>query len=350
MYFALGFLVAGLLFLMFLPAFWRRAMRLSMRRLQMLAPMSMEEVVAERDLLRAEFALRERRLEQEMDAVKASKAQDLGDIGRHAARIADLDGNLKNAEARVRDLEADLRDSRKTIEERTGLLSSTEMALHELTERGENWVARLRDLQSDREELGRQNEMQQTRVVAHEAMIANMHQRGADMEREIEQLQGDLAVISKEAERLSTVEADLAWTSTLLMAIQEAKRSLEEALDETRAQLKSMETRHKSEVERLENALRLARAETRDHAGRLEAARSDNAMLTGTVEALRKEHAILRQGQGARQGAAAPVAWLGEALNERDVETLRLAITQMGARMTEMAEESEKFAHSKRAL
>ncbi|MBI5012898.1 MAG: hypothetical protein HZC06_09325, partial [Methylocystis sp.] len=42
MYFALGFLVAGLFALMFLPAFWRRALRLSMRRLQMLAPMSME--------------------------------------------------------------------------------------------------------------------------------------------------------------------------------------------------------------------------------------------------------------------------------------------------------------------
>ena len=51
MYFALGFLVAGLLTLLFLPAFWRRAMRLSMRRLQMLAPMSMQEVIAERDRL-----------------------------------------------------------------------------------------------------------------------------------------------------------------------------------------------------------------------------------------------------------------------------------------------------------
>ncbi|HEY8139198.1 MAG TPA: hypothetical protein VIF61_15255, partial [Methylocystis sp.] len=74
MYFALGLLVAGLGMLMFLPAFWRRAMRLSMRRLQMLAPLSREQAIAQRDLLRAEFALRERRLEQEMDAIKASKA------------------------------------------------------------------------------------------------------------------------------------------------------------------------------------------------------------------------------------------------------------------------------------
>lgn len=89
MYFALGFLIAGLVFLMLLPAFWRRAMRLSMRRLQMLAPMSMDEVTAERDLLRAEFAAREHRMEQDMEALKLSKAQDLAAVGRHAARVAD---------------------------------------------------------------------------------------------------------------------------------------------------------------------------------------------------------------------------------------------------------------------
>src|SRR5208283_727686 len=58
MYFALGFLIAGLLMLMAMPAFWRRAMRLSMRRLQLLAPLSREDAIAERDLLRAEFAVR----------------------------------------------------------------------------------------------------------------------------------------------------------------------------------------------------------------------------------------------------------------------------------------------------
>ena len=72
MYFALGFLIAGLVFLMLLPAFWRRAMRLSMRRLQMLAPMSMDEVTAERDLLRAEFAAREYRIDRKSTRLNSS--------------------------------------------------------------------------------------------------------------------------------------------------------------------------------------------------------------------------------------------------------------------------------------
>ncbi len=48
MIFALGFLCAGLLTLLFLPAFWRRAMTLSRRQIEMQIPLSMAEVVAER--------------------------------------------------------------------------------------------------------------------------------------------------------------------------------------------------------------------------------------------------------------------------------------------------------------
>lgn len=135
MYFALGFLIAGLVFLMLLPAFWRRAMRLSMRRLQMLAPMSMDEVTAERDLLRAEFAAREHRMEQDMEALKLSKAQDLAAVGRHAARVADSERLLREAAEAYRDMQAQLSEAQKIAAERSELLNSTEMALHEMTMR-----------------------------------------------------------------------------------------------------------------------------------------------------------------------------------------------------------------------
>ena len=124
MYFALGFLIAGLVFLMLLPAFWRRAMRLSMRRLQMLAPMSMDEVTAERDLLRAEFAAREHRMEQDMEALKLSKAQDLAAVGRHAARVADSERLLREAAEAYRDMQAQLSEAQKIAAERTELLNS----------------------------------------------------------------------------------------------------------------------------------------------------------------------------------------------------------------------------------
>lgn len=82
MFFALGFLVAGLLGLMILPALWRRAVRLSTRRLEMQVPLSMEEVLADRDLLRAEFAVERRRLEMRMGEIEDARTRDRAELGR----------------------------------------------------------------------------------------------------------------------------------------------------------------------------------------------------------------------------------------------------------------------------
>ncbi|MGA8173008.1 MAG: hypothetical protein WB816_19565, partial [Methylocystis sp.] len=294
MYFALGLLVAGLFMLMFLPAFWRRAMRLSMRRLQLLAPLSREQAIAERDLLRAEFALRERRVEQEMDAIKASKAADLLEIGRHAARIADLDGRLKKSEAEARELVTQLGDTRKTLAERTELLGSTEMALHEVTEGAERTVANLRLLRSHHEELGREKEVVQTRVAAHEAKIGDLHQRNTDLERELAQLRDDHAKLKVEAERLGSVDADLTRVAAQLETTTAAKLSLEQTIEALRTRAREDAERVAGEIAHLETALRQARVEARDHADRLETARADNSMLQGAVDALRKDHARLR--------------------------------------------------------
>ena len=73
MIFALGFFVAGLLALLFLPAVQRRAARLAARRLEMQLPLSMDEIVAERDQLRAEFAVERRRIEQKLEAAAETR-------------------------------------------------------------------------------------------------------------------------------------------------------------------------------------------------------------------------------------------------------------------------------------
>ncbi|MDB5651140.1 MAG: hypothetical protein JWL62_2660, partial [Hyphomicrobiales bacterium] len=97
MIFALGVLVAGLLGLMFLPAFWRRAVRLSGRRFEMQLPLSMSEVVAERDLLRAEFAVGQRRLEQRVEQLDDARARDMSELGRKAALLATREHDLVQA-------------------------------------------------------------------------------------------------------------------------------------------------------------------------------------------------------------------------------------------------------------
>jgi len=296
MYFALGFLVAALLALLFLPAFWRRAMRLSMRRLQMLAPMSMEEVVAERDMLRAEFAVRERRLEQEMEALEAARAEDMATTGRYAAKVAEAREWLKKAETLHRDMQTRLDEALKTVAERTELLRSTEMALHEMTERAERGVARLRLLEQDKQELGRETEVVQGRVAAHEARIGAMHEENIRLEQEIGSLRDAGARNAKTVERVAALEEELArlkadndGMTRALSRMDSERQDLQQALDDARSEASVARKELEAELTRLEAAFAASRAETGETANRLEAARADVAMLTGALEAQRAE-------------------------------------------------------------
>ena len=96
MVFALGFLFSGLLTLLFLPALWRRALRLSRRRLEMQMPLSMDEIVAERDQLRAEFA----------EALQLARANDMSELGRRAASLAALEDEVANLRAQLAEAQA----------------------------------------------------------------------------------------------------------------------------------------------------------------------------------------------------------------------------------------------------
>jgi len=107
--FALGFLLCALLSLLILPAFWRRALRLSMRRLEMLTPLSMAEVMAQRDQLRAQAAVEQRRIEQRLEAMTRDRARHMSEIGRNAAVIARLEAEIKSLTAAMGEREAELR-------------------------------------------------------------------------------------------------------------------------------------------------------------------------------------------------------------------------------------------------
>jgi len=349
MFFALGFLAAGLFTLMFLPAFWRRAMRLSLRRLNMLTPLSIEKMAAERDLLRGEFAVRYRRLEQQMAAVRSSKTQDMVEIGRNAARVAQLDGELTQALARGDEFERKFNETSGFLEERTALLQSTETALHDMTDRVETLIYNLRNIEMDKEQLARLGSESRAQVETHESSIASLHVQNAELRQRLDALQGDFAAASAVAARLSAVDGVLARTTRELDAAVLEKADLKKDRDEARARLAALERSSAAEIEHLEAALRVARAEERDHADRLEAARSDNAILQGAIEALRKDHAHLRETM-AVPPAAAPVE---AAPVEREVLVLRQAIVDLGARMAEMAAatavEPGEAAQSKRA-
>jgi hypothetical protein len=149
MFFLAGLLVAGLAGLLILPAFARRALRLSAARARILAPLSMKEVVAERDLLRAEHAVEQFRLERRVAGMQEAVGRHRADLGRQAAELVALESdraksNTENASLRdalaakeqeIRGLEAEIGTGRVALNDFTAQLERASAEISQLREK-----------------------------------------------------------------------------------------------------------------------------------------------------------------------------------------------------------------------
>ena len=82
MYFGIGFLVAAIVALAIIPLVHSRAVRLTVRRLEDSIPHSVAEIQADKDALRAEFAMSTRRLEITIDELKTKYANQRAELGK----------------------------------------------------------------------------------------------------------------------------------------------------------------------------------------------------------------------------------------------------------------------------
>src|SRR3974390_2503899 len=109
MLFGIGFLVASVIGLGIIPLVHNRAVRLTMRRLEAATPLSMAELQADQDQLRAEFAMSTRRLEMSVEQLKAKSTSQLAELGKKSDAINRLKLELGEKTAAIFALEA--RDS-----------------------------------------------------------------------------------------------------------------------------------------------------------------------------------------------------------------------------------------------
>ncbi len=121
MIFALGTLVAALMAIAFLPALWRRAVRLTRRELEATLPLTPGEMAAEKDQLRAAHAVDIRRIETRLEASEASVQHARAEIGDKTSLIQRHDATIATNLAMIAHLEATLteRDTRIASHEET---------------------------------------------------------------------------------------------------------------------------------------------------------------------------------------------------------------------------------------
>ncbi|PPQ41664.1 hypothetical protein [Rhodopseudomonas palustris] len=184
MYLAIGFLVAMLLALMLAPLVHNRAVRLTTKRLEAATPLSMAEIQADKDQLRAEFAMSARRLEMSVDQLKNKTTSQFAEIGKKTDAINRLKLELtekiaaiETLEAREKALQEQLQTTEQNFAAKTEELRSAEAALAEK----QTELARINAELNDRSTLA---DTRQVELVALHARIEELQARVGEAEKE----------------------------------------------------------------------------------------------------------------------------------------------------------------------
>lgn len=203
MYLAIGFLLSMLCGLAIVPLVHNRAVRLTTRRLEAATPLSMAEIQADKDQLRAEFAMSARRLEMSVDQLKSKTTSQLAELGKKSDAINRMKIELgeKNAtifalEAREKAIKEQLRATEEEFNAKTEALHAAEMALTDKQ-------AELAKINSELSDRSMMAESRQIELVAVRAQIEELKNRVGDAEKEFTATQARLAQERVESETAS---------------------------------------------------------------------------------------------------------------------------------------------------
>ena len=202
MFFGIGFLFAALIGLIIIPFVQARAVRLTMRRLEAATPLSMAEIQADKDQLRAEFAMSTRRLEMSVEQMKAKTTSQLAELGKKSDAINRLKMELGEKTATIFALEARdraMKDQlRATEEELSYKLNTMREAERALAEKQED-LARLTGRLDQQSVV---NDSQRVELVALRTQVDALKDRVSDTEREFKTTEDRL-----DRERFDAAEA-----------------------------------------------------------------------------------------------------------------------------------------------
>jgi hypothetical protein len=124
MFGALGFLLGCLLALMLAPPLWNRAVKLTTRKLEATMPMSLNDIQADKDQLRAEFAIELRKVEVALDRAKEKATRELIEANKSRVELAVLNTDLAAAKSQLQENENANRVLQQTIKRRLPDLDS----------------------------------------------------------------------------------------------------------------------------------------------------------------------------------------------------------------------------------
>jgi uncharacterized coiled-coil protein SlyX len=108
----LGFSIAGLIACVLAPAYRRRAARLATAELKRAMPLTAAEIAADKDRIRADYAIRIHKLESNLEELSLETARQLIEINRRDASISALESDV----ARLATINEEHENARRVLE------------------------------------------------------------------------------------------------------------------------------------------------------------------------------------------------------------------------------------------
>src|ERR1700731_327779 len=208
MYLAIGFLVAMLLGLTIVPLVHNGAVRLTTRRMEAATPLSMAEIQADKDQLRAEFAMSARRLEMNVDQLKNKTTSQLAELGKKSdainrmkLKLGEKNATIFSLEAREKAVKEQLRATEEEFTAKTESLREAERALKDK----QSELAKINSELSDRSMMA---QSRQVELVAVRAQIDELKSRVSDAEKEFAATQARLAQERGDSEKATSELAE----------------------------------------------------------------------------------------------------------------------------------------------
>jgi chromosome segregation ATPase len=174
MFFGIGFLVAALIGLVVIPLVHGRAVRLTMRRLEAATPLSMAEIQADKDQLRAEFAMSTRRLDMSVETLRGKTTSQLAELGKKGDAINRLKMELSEKTATIFTLEARdraLRDQLRVTEDEVAAKTSI---MHDAERTLSGKEAELAKLVGDLDERSTLADSQKIELIAIKSQVETL--------------------------------------------------------------------------------------------------------------------------------------------------------------------------------
>lgn len=262
LFFGLGFLTATFIGLLFAPAFRRRTERLTTRRIEARLPLTRDEIQADKDRIRAESALKQRKVEIELKSARERVAEQTVELDRKRQALDAHGEELAARDTRIAELEAETAGVRSTLVETEDKLTHLEDRL--VSEHAGSF--------SRKSEIDRLNSLYEDASLTATSRQIEVAQREMDIDR----LSTDLASLRNQRNetdrKLRDVTADNKALRDAIKAetrkSDEANRRIERLLSDLSDREDRLE-RRENEIARLKGKAPAQAADTLDPADRI---------------------------------------------------------------------------------